>query len=96
MPINEQISLGEKGCYLEICYSMYKIDNISIEEIVKQIKLIGSQYIIISSDVGQKFSLNPSKALLEFATLLFNNGISEKELITMLVDNPRKLLKIKE
>jgi hypothetical protein len=94
MSIAIQKILAKKGCFIEVPYSMYSIDKISIDKIVKQIKAIGSKYIIISSDMGQSFSLSPSQALFKFANLLKKRGITNKELNIMIVSNPRKLLNI--
>lgn len=94
MPIKIQKELAQKGCFIEQTYSMYSIDNISIQKIVNQIKKVGYENIILSSDVGQTFSPSPSSALELFAKLLIKEDISEKELFTMLVNNPRKLLSI--
>jgi hypothetical protein len=92
MPINIQKELARMGCYIEHCYSMFSIDRIGICRIVEQIKGVGPDSIILSSDVGQTFSYKPSKALLDFARLLRKDGIKEDELFTMLVANPKKIL----
>lgn len=94
MPINVQKELAKKGCFIEQCYSMYAIDKIAIKKIAQQIKAVGSNSVILSSDVGQTFSPAPSVALRRFATLLIAEGINENELFTMMVTNPRKLLGI--
>lgn len=92
MPINQQKKLAKKGIIIEQCYSMYSIDKIPIKNIVQQIKSIGANNCILSSDVGQKFSPNPSQALYLFDNLLIKNGLTIQELETMLVINPQKLL----
>lgn len=94
MPIEIQKELSKKGCFIEQSYSMYSIDKIPIKEIAQQIKEVGYTYVVLSSDVGQTFSPSPSKALSFFANLLQKEGITENELFTMLVKNPRKLLGI--
>lgn len=94
MPLNIQKQLAKKGCFLEQSYSMYSIDKISLKKIAQQIKEVGYEQIILSSDVGQTFSLSPSEALYDFAKLLSQEGLTEKELFTMLVANPKKLLGI--
>lgn len=94
MPIKVQKSLAQNECFIEQSYSMYAIDKIPISEIVKQIKIIGTQSVILSSDVGQTFSPSPSRALKLFAELLEKEGITKKQLYEMLVINPRKLLGI--
>lgn len=93
MPISVQKKLAAGGCFIECCYSMYSIDNIPIELITKQIKTIGAKRCILSSDVGQKFSLSPSDALRDFMFLLNKNGITKDELYQMLVVNPDYLVR---
>ena len=93
MPIKVQKDLAKKGCFIEQSYSMYVIDKIPIAEIANQIKEVGSQSVILSSDVGQTFSPSPSKALEKFATLLEKGEITRNALYQMLVKNPRTLLK---
>lgn len=94
MPIEIQKNLAKKGCFIEQSYSMYSIDKIPISQIARQLQEIGSQSIILSSDVGQTFSPSPSEALKEFAILLEKEGVTRNELYEMLVKNPRKLLGI--
>jgi len=92
MPIEKQIMLAKKGCFIEQCYSMYSIDKIKIENIVLQIKAVGAESIILSSDVGQTFNPSPSESLLIFGQLLVKQGISYSELYQMMVINPKNLL----
>lgn len=93
MPIKAQKELAAKGCFIEIPYSMYAIDGISMDKIVKQIKTVGPQSIILSSDVGQTFSPSPSVALTKFANKLIEQGINYKVLHSMLITNPRLLMR---
>lgn len=92
MPIEIQKELVTKGCFMEVCYSMFSLDDISIKEIAKQIKEIGPDGIVLSSDVGQKTSESPSEALTKFCKLLLKEKIPVEWLEIMLVKNPRKLL----
>ncbi len=92
MPIEVQKDLVAKGCFMEVCYSMFSLDDISIKEIAEQINQIGPNGIILSSDVGQKNSESPSQALFKFCKLLLKEKIPVEWLEIMLVKNPRKLL----
>ena len=94
MPIKIQKELARKGCFIEQSYSMYSIDKIPIQKIAEQIKSVGYRNVILSSDVGQKFSPPPSQALYQFSTLLQKERIDIKNLYQMLVINPKKLMKI--
>lgn len=92
MPIKIQKELVKTGAFVEHCFSMYSIDKIPIRKIANQIKEVGSENCILSSDVGQTFSLSPSEALAEFIRLLSKEGITDKEISTMLIANPQKLI----
>ncbi len=92
MPINDQISLVKKGCFIESCYSMYSIDRIPISKIAYQIRTIGPDNIILSSDVGQKFSPDPDMALKMFCKLLIKEGITLRMFYQMLVKNPKLIV----
>jgi hypothetical protein len=91
-PIEEQIKLAKLGAKMEHCFSMYSIDKIPVRRIAHQIKAVGAENCIVSSDVGQTFSPTPSEALALFADLLVSEGITENELRIMMVANPRVLL----
>jgi len=91
MPIKIQKELADLGGYIEHCFTMYSIDKIPIKEIVRQIKEVGAKKCILSSDVGQTFSPGPSEALTEFIYLFKREGITDKEIKTMLVNNPEIL-----
>ncbi len=92
MPIEKQKELAAKGCFIEQCYSMFAIDDIPIKKIAEQIKAVGAERVILSSDVGQAFSPSPSQALFEFSNLLLKEGVSLDKLERMLVANPKQLL----
>ncbi len=92
MPIDIQKKLTKLGALVEHCFSMYSIDKISIKKIVEQIKFVGAANCILSSDVGQIFSLTPSEALKQFVKLLKKEGINENEIKIMLIKNPRRLI----
>ncbi|MBI4168040.1 MAG: hypothetical protein HY515_03725 [Candidatus Aenigmarchaeota archaeon] len=93
MPLNVQKELARNdGVYIEQCYSMYSIDKISITKITNQIKSVGAEKCILTSDVGQLKSPAPSKALKKFAKLLKKQGVTEKEIELMGSKNPRTLI----
>ncbi|MBI4064857.1 hypothetical protein HY409_00600 [Candidatus Gottesmanbacteria bacterium] len=94
MPVDVQKQLTRYGAIIEQCYSMYLIDKIPISTIASQIKAVGYQYCVISSDVGQAFSPAPSVALKRFSRLLIREGTSLEQLTTMLVKNPKRLIGI--
>ncbi len=93
MPIEKQKELADLGAFIEISVAMCTIDKILIEKIVEQIKYIGADRFILSSDVGQTFSGSPSEELEKFIRVLMKNSITEKEINQMLIKNPNKIIK---
>lgn len=94
MPLNVQKMFAFAGCFIEQSYSMYSIDKIPLDQIIKQIKYVGAASTILSSDVGQAFSPSSSEGLLKFVSKLNRYGFTENEFKRMLSDNPRRLLDI--
>lgn len=103
-PIYQRIDMNIKlqqeltrfeGVYVEHNYAMYLVDKIPLTEIAKQIKLVGAEKCIISSDLGQVNNPSPSAGLKEFCRLLLEEGITKAELKVMGEINPRKLLGLK-
>jgi len=92
MPVDVQKELARMGVLMEQCYSMYSIDKVPMSEIATQIKEVGANNCILSSDVGQAFSKSPSEALTDFISLLRQEGVTEQEIEIMLVENPNKLI----
>jgi len=92
MPINIQKELVTFGALIEHSYSMYSIDKIPIENIVKEIQAVGPKNCIATSDVGQTYSESPSKSLADFAKKLNENGVSENDIYLMMVDNPARIV----
>jgi len=92
MPISIQKKLAQRGALIEHCYSMYSIDKIPMRKIAEQIKEVGVDNCILSSDVGQIFSKSPSESLADFISLLLNEGVTKEEIKMMLIVNPGKLV----
>jgi len=93
MPLEVQKELSQnEGVYIEQTFAMYSIDRIPISRIAEQIKAIGVENCIISSDVGQVNSPSPSEALSRFTKMLLKEGLTEDDLRMMGGVNPRKLL----
>jgi len=96
MPISIQAELAKRGVFLEQCFSMFSMDGVPIGQIAEQIKMLGPDQIVLSSDAGQSASLRPSDALAEFATLLLKAGIPLQWVEKMMVENPKRLLSLAE
>lgn len=90
--VEEQLELAEYGAYMEHCYTTFATGKIEFAETVRQIRALGADRVILSTDLGQKTAKYPDEGLLEFAEKLVAEGFTEAEIKKMVVTNPRKLL----
>jgi len=96
MPLNTQVKLTKIGAYIEYCYIMWldrdRPEDYPLSEIAGNIKKIGADKCILSSDGGQVRNATPSQCLFEFVKNLSEYGITKKEFETMLIKNQKKIL----
>lgn len=91
--IEEQMELVKYGAMMEHCYTTFYSGKVDFKVTLEQIKALGSDNVILATDLGQKTAPYPDEGLLEFATLLYDNGISAKDIRKMTVHNAKKLIK---
>lgn len=90
--IEEQKELMQYGAYMEHCYTTFATGKVDFNTTLEQIREIGPDRVILSTDLGQKTGKYPDEGLLEFAERLLENGFSKDDIHKMVVDNPKKLL----
>lgn len=90
--IEEQKELAEYGAYMEHCYTTFATGKVEFAETLKQIRALGPDRVILSTDLGQTTAKYPDEGLQEFAEKLSANGFTEDEIYQMVVANPKKLL----
>ncbi|MBI2370274.1 MAG: hypothetical protein HYV08_08595 [Deltaproteobacteria bacterium] len=66
----------------------------TVEQIKEAIKAIGADNCVIMSDAGQRHNPISHEALRIFAQCLYEKGLTDGELMKLMVDNPRALLGI--
>lgn len=64
----------------------------TVEKIAHSIKELGAGSCVLVSDCGQRHNPMPPEGLRLFVQSLFEKGISEREIETMIVKNPRALV----
>lgn len=90
--IDEQKELAKYGAYMEHCYTTFATDKVDFEVTLEQIRALGADKVIISTDLGQKTAIYPDEGMLKYATRLYENGFTEKEIHQMTVDNSTALV----
>jgi len=91
--IEEQKELAGYGAFMEHCYTTFATGKVDFETTLSQIRAVGADHVILSTDLGQKTAKYPDEGMEEFAERLIENGFSEAEIRRMMVENPRWLLK---
>jgi hypothetical protein len=83
------------GAYTELCFvnlSMHGLDDLEIDQYVEVIRAVGSEGVILSSDLGQAFLMTVTEGLKIYFDLLEKEGIHRDEIARMSILNPRRLL----
>lgn len=90
--VEEQKELVKYGAFMEHCYTTFATGKVDFGTTLEQIRTIGADHVILSTDLGQKTAKYPDEGMQEFAEKLLENGFSEAEIHKMAVENPRWLL----
>lgn len=91
--ISVQKELLRYGAYMEHCTNTQTSGKVSFETVLDQIRAIGPDHVVLSTDLGQSKNAYPDEGLLAFCERLVESGLSETEVRKMIVKNPVELLK---
>jgi hypothetical protein len=92
MTKEEQKELADMGAILEHCFTTPYTNKITWEEVYEQIRYVGPEHCIISTDLGQPAYVYPDEGMKIFAENLLNNGFSENEIKIMTCENTKYLI----
>lgn len=90
--VEEQKALAELGAVMEHCYTTWATGKVDFAVTKAQIREIGPEHCILSTDLGQKTAIYPDEGMAEFALKLYDDGFSKEEIRRMMAENPRTLL----
>ena len=68
--------------------------HVSISQMAAAIKLIGAEHFVLSTDLGRKPDPLPAEGYKIFVQKLMGEGISQREIDLMMIENPARLLGI--
>lgn len=91
--VEEQKELASYGAYMEHCYTTFATDKVDFAVTVEQIRALGPDRVVLTTDLGQKNAPYPDEGLLTFAEKLHESGFSDDDIRTMMVSNPTSLVK---
>lgn len=92
--IEAQRSLAAEGAFLNYAFSMMtpKWFSVSVPELVKNMRILGFDHVILSSDLGQLHNPMPAEGLRVYVQILLEEGVTPDEIDLMLRKNTTKLL----
>ncbi|TXT47540.1 MAG: hypothetical protein FD137_1063 [Spirochaetes bacterium] len=92
--IDEQRELAKYGALMEHCFATWASGKVDLAVAIEQIKALGHERVLLSSDLGQPGLPFPDEGLAIYAQKLLDAGLSEGAVQTMCFTNPRALLGI--
>jgi hypothetical protein len=96
MSIAEQRQAASYGAFIEHCLMptlKHGPGAIPVEVIRDQVRAVGAEHVILSSDLGQADNGPVVAGFARCLRMLIDAGLTEDEVRVMIVDNPAKLLK---
>ncbi|PAQ16020.1 hypothetical protein CD798_02970 [Bacillaceae bacterium SAOS 7] len=96
VPLDMQKELAKKGAIIEKCYLACSDDfnDLSIAQMAETIREIGAESCVLVTDYGQDHNIPPIEALSHFVSEMLQAGMTEQDVETMIVHNPKVLLGI--
>jgi predicted metal-dependent TIM-barrel fold hydrolase len=93
---DDQKRMADMGAIIEHCFTpcTHLRQRLDPRNIVEAIKHVGADRCVMSSDMGQPVNPIPREGFRMFIKTMLHLGISEREINTMIRDNPAKLLEI--
>jgi hypothetical protein len=90
--IEQQMEAVRLGAVVEHSFFTTYYGRTSIEEIVRQIRAVGCENVILTTDFGQPKSPFFDEGMAQYAHLLLENGFTLDELRQIMCQNPRRIL----
>jgi len=90
--LEQQVEAVRLGAFVEHSFFTTYYDRIPIEEIAVQIRAVGCEHVILTTDFGQPNSPYADEGMAQYAAFLLEQGFSETELRSMMCDNPKLLV----
>ncbi len=93
-PVEAQRTLAAMGAYIEQCAmpSFAEGGDAAFEQVAEQVRAVGVEHVILSTDLGQAQNPAPPIGLGMWADYFVMSGFSEEDVGRMLRENPATLL----
>ncbi|RKR89454.1 hypothetical protein BDK92_3802 [Micromonospora pisi] len=91
LPVSQQRELAASGALLERCFTTAYTGKVGWQELFDNIRAVGPEHSVLSSDLGQPFNPPVEDGIALFADRLLAAGFGADEVRTMAVTNSRYL-----
>ena len=91
--VEQQKEAVKLGAMIEHCFFTTFYDRTPIEQIAREIRAVGCENVVLSTDFGQIKSPYCDEGIALYAQQLEGQGFSEQELRLMFCENPERLLR---
>lgn len=88
----EQAELADLGAIIEHCFTTYHTDKCSWETVFANIRTVGIERTMLSTDLGQKTNPPVAEGFAMFAQRLLDDGFTVTEINRMAAGIPRNLI----
>jgi hypothetical protein len=93
LPVEQAMDLAQKGAFVEFCFNLCLPPmRMSPADIVSNIKILGADHCLLSTDLGQPHNPFPSEGFHMMLAQMARFGLSKDELESLVKINPEKLL----
>ena len=90
--VEQQVEAVRQGAFVEHCFFTTYFGRTPIEEIALQIRAVGCDRVILTTDFGQPKSPYSDEGMAQYIRLLSEQGFTRAELYQMTAENPKKLI----
>ena len=91
LTVEDQRALAERGALLERCFTTPHTGKISWEQWLANIRAVGAEHSVLSTDLGQVFNPPVQNGLALMVDRLLQDGFDEQEVHQMAVVNTRRV-----
>ena len=88
----EQKELTEMGAIMEHCFTTPHTNKMSWDSLYKEIRYVGYENCILSTDLGQFKAIYPDEGMRIFVEKLVTNNFKDEMITRMIKDNPSYLV----
>jgi hypothetical protein len=91
LPVDVQQRLAARGALMERCFTTPHTGKVTWEKLLENIRAVGPEHSVLSSDLGQPFNPPVEDGLALMADHLLEAGFTEDEVRVMTVTNSRRV-----